>query len=119
METRNILDINNAVIGTLTLPDNTSEEDWARALESYKEKAEIPDVTPRQIRQALIMNGVSLATIDSALNSLPEPVKSMANVEWEYSIAFQRNRPLVNSVGIMLGWTSDQLDALWKLAGTL
>lgn len=80
---------------------------------------EIPDVTPRQIRQALILSGVSLQSITDALATLEEPTKSLAMAEWEYSIAFQRNRPLVASVGQMLGWTSEQLDNLWLFAGTL
>jgi hypothetical protein len=79
----------------------------------------IPDVTPRQIRQALILSGISLQDIDNALATLPEPTKSLAMTEWEYSIAFQRNRPLVASVGQMLGWTSEQLDDLWLMAATL
>lgn len=79
----------------------------------------LPDVTPRQIRQALILSGISLAAIDAALDALPEPTKSLARTEWEYSISFQRSRPLVAQVGQMLGWTSAQLDALWQLAGTL
>ena len=79
----------------------------------------LPDVTPRQIRQALILSGISLAAIDAALDTLPEPTKSLARTEWEYSISFQRNRALVTQVGQMLGWTPAQLDALWQFAGTL
>lgn len=79
----------------------------------------IPDVTPRQIRQALLLSGISLAQIDTAINSLNEPVRSLARVEWEYSNMFQRNRPLVGQVAIMLGWTTQQLDTLWLYASTL
>jgi hypothetical protein len=79
----------------------------------------IEDVTPRQIRQALILSGVSMASIDAALATLPEPNKSLAQAEWEYSNMFERSRPLVTSVGQMLGWTSAQLDALWIFAKTL
>lgn len=79
----------------------------------------IPDVTPRQIRQALVLSGVTMQSIDDALNTLPEPTKSLAIAEWEYSIAFQRNRPLVDSVRQMLGWTNEQVDDLWRLAATL
>lgn len=79
----------------------------------------LPDVTPRQIRQALILSGVAIIDIETALNSLSEPTKSMALVEWEYSNAFQRNRPLVLEVANLLGWTSTQLDNLWILAATL
>lgn len=79
----------------------------------------IADVTPRQIRQAMIISGISLTSIETALSSLPEPTQSLARVEWEYSIAFQRNRPLVIQMGAMLGFTSGQLDAVWKLAASL
>lgn len=93
------------------------DEEFAPPVE--QESSEIPDVTPRQIRQALVLMGVSLTDIDNALNSLSEPTKSLARIEWEYSISFQRQRPLVNTMGAMLGWTSDQLDALWIFAATL
>jgi hypothetical protein len=78
-----------------------------------------PEVTPRQIRQALILSGVSMQDITDALNNLSEPTKSLALAEWEYSNAFDRTRPLVASVGQMLGWTSQQLDDLWNFARTL
>lgn len=79
----------------------------------------IPPVTPRQIRQALILSGVSLSSIDAALGSLAEPTRSLALAEWDYSVSFHRDRPLVASVAEMLGWTSQQLDDLWLFAGTL
>ena len=87
--------------------------------ENGKLVSNLPDVTPRQIRQALILSGVSMESIDTALNSMPEPTRSLAKTEWEYSIAFKRNRDLVNQVGVMLGWTSEQLDDLWAFAGKL
>lgn len=87
--------------------------------ENGKLVANIPDATPRQIRQALILSGVSTEMITAALDSLPEPTRSLAKAEWEYSIAFKRNRPLVIQVGLMLGWTPKQVDDLWKLALSL
>lgn len=122
MSTRDILDYLGNTIGSLTLDDSTTEEQWSEALALYVLAPCAPskkDVTPRQIRQALILTGVSTTQILDAINSLPEPTKSLAMVEWEYSIAFQRNRPLVSQVGTMLGWNSQQLDDLWDLAGGL
>lgn len=81
--------------------------------------APIWDVTPRQIRQALVLNNVTMAQIESALDALPEPTKSLAKIEWEYSTAFVRSNPLVAQVGVALGWTSQQLDNLWRFAKTL
>lgn len=89
------------------------------AWEDANLRPSLPDITPRQIRQALILSGVSIAMIDEALDSLSEPTKSLARIEWEYSVAFQRNRPLVSQVGVMLGWTENQIDDLWRLARSL
>lgn len=97
--------------------DPEPEVGWL--FENGKLFANIPDATPRQIRQALILSGVSIEMIEEALDSLPEPTRSLVKVEWEYSIAFKRNRPLVIQVGLMLGWTHKQLDDLWKLALSL
>lgn len=79
----------------------------------------LKDVTPRQIRQALVLSGITTEQIETALDSLPEPTRTLARIEWEYSVAFQRSRPLVATVGQMLGQTPEQLDALWILAGSL
>lgn len=79
----------------------------------------IPDVTPRQIRQALFIRGITEQMIDEALMTLSEPDKTLATIEWKHSTSFQRNHPLVSTVGIILGWTEEQLNDLWILAGTL
>jgi len=76
-------------------------------------------VTARQIRLALIANAISLASIDTALDTLEEPTKSLAKIEWEYAGSFDRNNPLVETVGQLLEFTSSQLDDLWVYAGTL
>lgn len=119
---RDILNHLGEKIGELEMPDDTSEAIIEQKLAKYAAAPavpEIPDVTPRQIRQALVMSGISITAIESALNSLPEPTKSMALIEWEFSIAFQRKRPFVTAVGQLLGKSSDELDALWKLAASL
>lgn len=80
---------------------------------------DIKPVTPRQIRQAWILLGNSLSIIDIAIDTLPEPHKSLARAEWEYStLVFRRNK-LVTMLGQMNGYTDDQLDTLWIFAGAL
>lgn len=119
---KDILNYLGEKIGELELPDSTSEEVWQRKLALYSQPPAtepIKDVTPRQIRQAMVLSGVTMEQIDAAIASLPEPTKSLARIEWEYSTLFIRSNPLVSSVGTMLGWSSDQLDALWRLAATL
>jgi hypothetical protein len=122
MEKRDILNYLGDKIGELELPSNTSEEIWQKKLALYAmapEASKLVDVTPRQIRQALVLSSVSMQQIEDALNALPEPNKSMAKIEWEYSIAFKRDRPFVAAVGQLLGWSNAQIDALWQLAASL
>lgn len=79
----------------------------------------LPDITPRQLRLALVMNGINMSDVEAALDTLPEPHKSYASISWNYAVAFSRRDPLVDSVALMLGWTSEQLDDLWVFAGKL
>lgn len=89
------------------------------AFQEAMKKENIQNVSPRQIRLALLQLGVNGSMIDTALNSLPEPEKSMALIEWNHASYFERNWPLVNQVAAILGWTESQIDDLWILAGTL
>lgn len=81
--------------------------------------AALKDVTPRQIRQAMVLSGISMASIDAAIDALPEPTKSLARIEWEYSTLFIRSNPLVGQIGMALNKTPAELDTLWALAATL
>lgn len=76
-------------------------------------------LTPRQIRMALILNGITLDNISDSFALLEEPLKSLAIIQWEYAIEFLRDDPLVNQVGVALGWSPEQIDQLWMFAHTL
>lgn len=76
-------------------------------------------VSPRQMRIALIMSGISLQTIEDTINSLPEPGRSVTRVTWEYSVEFQRDNPVLNAMAPVLGLTKEQVDDLFLLASTL
>jgi len=76
------------------------------------------EVTMRQARLALLENGL-LANVQPAINSLPEPDKTKAQIEWEYSNALQRENPFVATLGAALGLSSQDLDALFIQASAL
>jgi hypothetical protein len=82
-------------------------------------KSSIASVTPRQMRIALVESGISLSTIESMIDSLPEPSQSITRITWEYSVEFQRNNPLLNSMAPALGLSTEQVDQLFQLALTL
>ena len=76
------------------------------------------EVTMRQARLALLENGL-LANVQPAINSLPEPDKTKAQIEWEYSNALQRGNPFVAVLGSALGLSSQDLDDLFIQAAAL
>tara|TARA_R110000851_G_scaffold160304_3_gene303564 strand:+ start:122 stop:559 length:438 start_codon:yes stop_codon:yes gene_type:complete len=76
-------------------------------------------VTARQMRVAMIMSGISIESIEAAIDSLPEPDKSVASVSWKYSYRFHRDNELVVALAPAIGLTEQDLDNLWALAETL
>lgn len=75
-------------------------------------------VTMRQARIALHRAGL-LASVDSAIASLPEPQRTEAQIEWEYSQEVQRHNGFVAILAPILGLDDAALDALFTLADTL
>lgn len=84
-----------------------------------KRKASIPtSVTMRQARLALL--GIDkLKLVQTAINTLDEPTKSAATIEWEYSSAVNRNSVFVEVLGKLLGLNSDEIDNLFIAASKL
>ncbi len=75
-------------------------------------------VTMRQARLALLTMG-KLGDVAAAIESLPSPQKEAAQIEWEYSSAIFRDKPLVQTLGPLLGLSETELDDLFILAATL
>ncbi len=76
------------------------------------------EVTMRQARLALLDAGL-LANVQPAINSLNEPDKTKAQIEWDYSNALQRSNPFVTVLGTALGLNNEALDNLFITAATL
>jgi hypothetical protein len=107
-------------------PDNTDYAAYLRwvAEGNTPEPYEAPplgvpqEVTMRQARLALSAAGL-LAAVDAAISAMPEPQKTGARIEWEYSGAVQRNKPLVLALAPALGLTEAQIDELFIQAAAL
>lgn len=76
------------------------------------------EVTMRQARLALLGAG-KLADVEAAIASMPEPQRTAAQIEWEYSNALQRSNPFVSQLGAALGLDSAGIDALFVEAAKL
>ena len=98
------------------LEDGTTAKEQYDALWKQELKARLPKVvTPRQIRLALLDAGL-LDSIETAFNSLEEPLKSKAKIEWEYATEIDKNSPLIQKLYPQLGLTEEQLDDLFVTA---
>lgn len=78
----------------------------------------ITSVEMRQARLALHQQGL-LTQVNNAVASMPGELGDKARIEWEFSNAVKRDRPLVQVVAASLGLTSQQIDDLFTLAATL
>jgi len=81
----------------------------------------IPDsVSMAQARKALVLGGVSMASVASAIAAVPDATqRELAQIDWEYSTTVRRVSPLVKSLGPSLGLTDAQIDALFVAASSL
>ena len=72
-------------------------------------------VSMRQARHALLEVGL-LDTVDSALRAIPGVEGRAALIDWEFATTVERESSLVKGMSYSLGFTSDQLDALFLSA---
>ena len=81
---------------------------------------EVPHkVTRRQARQALLLAG-KLALVQPAIDAIEDAQqRAMAQIEWEDSLEFDRNRPLLILLGHAIGLDDAGIDALFIAAGAL
>lgn len=76
-------------------------------------------VTPRQAKLALLGAGL-LDGVDAALAAIEDATtRKAAQIEWEYATTFERDAPLIASIGGALELTDAQIDALFVVAKTL
>ena len=76
------------------------------------------EVTMRQARLALHAAG-KLAAVNAAIAALPDPPKTAALIEWEYSSTVRRDSRFVALLGPTLGLDAAALDALFVAASKL
>jgi hypothetical protein len=103
--------------GCTAVPDDELPPGWQRA----------PDTTPvpasisaRQARLWLIRHGITLATVDATIASIPDAItRESVRVEWEYGTEVHRASQFVAQLGATLGLTSERLDAAFRDAANI
>ena len=76
------------------------------------------EITMRQARLVLLEHGL-LANVQPAIDILPEPDKTKAQIEWDYSNTLQRNNSFVSVLGAVLGLTDEDINNLFIEGATM
>lgn len=74
------------------------------------------NISPRQIRLALLGMGIPESSVENTIKKLPSPQSEQAMIAWKYSTEFVRTETAISTVGQMLGLSESQLDQIWKAA---
>lgn len=110
--------------GEVDLPSEPQETwEWSKGkIIVNKDKLsalnQVKTVTMRQARLALLKFN-KLDMVQSAIDSLDEPMKSEAKIEWEYSAEVNRDKPFVIEMCKKMGLSDSQVNDLFNLAKTL
>ena len=73
-----------------------------------------------QARKALVLGGVSMASVDSAIAAISDDTeRELTQIDWEYSTSVRRVSPLVESLGPVLELTDANIDELFIAASAL
>jgi len=100
------------------MQNNYSEEEYA-LVESPPEVPTVPrSLTMRQARIVLRRANL-LSSIDTAIQNLPEPDRTEATIEWEYSNEVQRHNGFVAQLATLLGMSELDLDNLFITGAAL
>lgn len=75
-------------------------------------------VTMRQARLALHTEGL-LSQVEVAINALPEPPRTAARIEWDFSSEVVRDKPFVALLASLLSLTDTKVDELFLAASLL
>ena len=79
----------------------------------------VPALTRRQFRLALVINGYSLADIETLIEQIPDEMqKQIIKIEWQNATTFTRTSPGLLAMADLIGLSTGQVDALWSQALT-
>jgi len=88
----------------------------------YVEPVAVPEpitkVETWALREACMIAGYT-AQIEAAIAALPMPQKAVAMNRWEYKTEIRRGDPLIAALIQILGWTTEQADALFTSANAI
>jgi len=105
-------------------PKVRDDSNWALLPDSTDDLPELPavpaSVSARQIRIWLVRAGVSLASIDAAIDAIPDPqARQEARIEWDFAPYCERKHPMLETIAASLGLSSEQVDQAFREASVI
>ncbi|MBS0227659.1 MAG: hypothetical protein JSS23_03070 [Proteobacteria bacterium] len=122
-------DHDHATHKAVEMPPVLMDDQWHQAWEvsaltqediDAARRALVPaKVTRRQARQALLLAGL-LGSVQPAIDAIEDATqRQLAQIEWDDSLEFERNRPLLIRLAHAIGLDDAGLDNLFIQAGGL
>jgi hypothetical protein len=79
-----------------------------------------PRISARQVRLWLMGRGVSLSSVEAAIDSIEDPIlRDSTRVEWEYAPYIERNHPMLAPLASNLGLSEQNIDEAFVEAALL
>ncbi|MCV0378993.1 hypothetical protein [Nitratireductor sp.] len=83
-------------------------------------RASMRALSARQLRLGLIANGITLASVQAAIDGIADPTaREIAQVEWDYATTFERTHSLILQIGTALNLTPEEIDVMWSASISL
>lgn len=73
-------------------------------------------ISPRQLRLKLFEMGIDEAAMNALIDQLEEPIRSIAHIEFDYAVEFDRYHPRIILIATNMGLTLPEMDTLWAEA---
>jgi hypothetical protein len=103
--------------GCTAVPESQLPANWEKAPDTSPVPASI---TARQVRLYLVRHGISLASVDAAIDTIADPVtRESVRVEWEYAPWIERSHLWLTPLAASLGMDDAALDAAFREASTI
>lgn len=104
--------------GYYVIPDDELPANWERVPAQPEIVPE--NISARQIRLWLVQNGISLSTVEQAIDSIQDNMaKEIVKIEWEYAPYVERKHSWLEQLGSALGLDSNAIDNAFIQASKL
>lgn len=95
------------------------DENRYNELKDFEINRRFPQViSARQARLTLLKNGL-LSQVESTIENLEEPIRSVVKIEWEFATTFDRNHHSVKILMQALGLSDDEIKNLFLEASKI